>query len=214
MQLNESGLSRLHQHMQEHDCAILTAFRDDANDMTQCTENGAVPEDGENNHTRNRDLKGVLLGFNIGVTKVDGSYVEDFETTIAKEVSEASLFCVNLNDDTSFAGTIQSLGEKYCQDSVLIIPQGGKGAYLVGTNNAEFPGYGQKVDVGDVKYGQESEFMTRIRNKPMTFADKSAEESEINEAQEVVLETYRDLSRNQRMAVRAITNKFKKTVNR
>ena len=208
VQLNESGLSRLYTHMMEHDCAILTAFRGDANDMTQCTKNALAPEEGENNKTRNRDLKATLLVMKIGETKVDGSYVEDFDTPIAKEVSEASLFCVNLNDDSGFVETIKSLGEKYCQDSVLIIPKGGKGAYLVGTNNAEFPGLGQSMNVGDVKWGSDAEFMTRIRNKPMTFADKSKEWDGINEVQEVVLETYKDLSRNQRMAVMAVTNRF------
>lgn len=193
-QLNESGLSRLYQHMTEHDCAVLTAFRNDANDMTQCTQNADVPEEGENNKTRNRDLKATLLGMKIGVTKVDGSYIEDFDTPQAVEVSEDSLFCVNLKDDPNFFQTIQRLGEKYCQDSILCIPQGGKGAYLMGTNDAEFPGLGQKVSVGDAKFGGEAEFMSRVGNRPVTFAEG--------------LETYKDLSRNQRMAVMAITKKF------
>jgi hypothetical protein len=199
-QLNESGLSRVWQHMQEHDCAILTAHRSDQNDMTQCTKSALVPEEGENNKTRNRDLKGVLLGMNIGVTKVDGSYVEDFDTPIAKEVSEDSLFCVNLKDSPDFFETIHKLGERYCQDSVLCIPQGGKGAYLMGTNNAEFPGFGKKMDVGGVKMGGEAEFMSRVNNRPMTFAEGQSP---------VILETYQQLPKNQRMAVRAITNKFK-----
>ena len=94
----------------------------------------------------------------------------------------------------------QELGEKYCQDSVLCIPRGAEGAFLLGTNNAEFPGYGKKVKVGKVKYGEEAEFMTRTRDRPMTFAE--------SKNSNIKLETYRDLPRNQRMVVKAITKKF------
>ena len=201
VKLNESSLSRLYQHMEAHDCAILTAFRDDVSDMSQCTQNSDVPEEGEDNRTRNRDLKATLLGMKIGVTKVDGSYIENFDTPQAVEVSEDSLFCVNLKDDQNFFQTVQRLGEKYCQDSILCIPKGGKGAYLMGTNNAEFPGLGQQVPVGDAKFGGEAEFMSRVGNRPMTFAEGQDDEA-------VVLETYQDLPRNQRMAVMAITKKF------
>jgi hypothetical protein len=196
--LSESGLNRLHQHMSEHDCAIFTAYRGDANDMTRCADDAEAPQDGENNKTRNRDLKAHLLAIKVGVTKVDGSYIENFDTPDAIEVSEASLFCVNLKDESNFADTIVKLGEKYCQDSVLIIPMGGKGAYLVGTNQAEFPGLGETVKVGDAELGGEAEFMTKIRNKPFTF----------KEDQEFELEIYEDLSRNQRMAVKAIARTF------
>lgn len=143
------------------------------------------------NMTRNRDLKATLLGLGFGVTKVDGSYIEDFGTDIAKEVKENSLFCVNLKDDSTFIDRIVTLGEKFCQDSVLIIPRGGEGAYLVGTNNTEFPGFGNKEVVGSLSYGKESEFMTRVGNRPFTT----------NET--LNLETYKDLSKNQRMFVRS-----------
>ena len=196
--LSESGLSRLHQHMSEHDCAIFTAYRGDVDDMTQCADGAEAPEDDASNQTRNRDLKAHLLALKIGVTKVDGSYIENFDTPDAIEVSEASLFCVNLQDDSGFADTIIKLGKKYCQDSVLIIPQGGKGASLVGTNQAEFPGLDKTVSVGDAKLGGEAEFMTKIRNKPFTFA----------EDQDFELEIYENLSKNQRMAVMAIAKTF------
>ena len=73
----------------------------------------------------------------------------------------------------------------------MIIPRGGEGAYLVGTNNTEFPGFGNKEVVGSLSYGKESEFMTRVGNRPFTT----------NET--LNLETYKDLSKNQRMFVRS-----------
>ena len=50
--LNESSLSRLHQHTQEHDTAIITAHRNDPEDEAGCVE--APPETGNDNNTRNR----------------------------------------------------------------------------------------------------------------------------------------------------------------
>jgi len=199
--LKESGLSRLYKHMTEHETAILTAYRNDPGDLSMCTEGLEkiqleFQQEAESNQVRNRDLKATLLAMKYGVTKVDGSYVEDFNTPAAKEVSENSLFTVNLQDNPGFVEDIQKLGEKYCQDSVLIIPQGAKGAYLYGTNNTEFPGYGQSVSVGDAKFGEEAEFMTKVGGRPVTMGE------------EQLLEVYEDLSKNQRMAVKAIAKSF------
>jgi len=194
--LKESSLSRLYKHMIEHDTAILTAYRDDPTDISQCVKGADLPKKGETNQIRNRNLKATLLAMGYGVTKVDGSYIEDFNTPAAKEVSENSLFCANIKDDPEFVKTVQKLGEKYCQDSVLIIPKGTKNAYLYGTNNAEFPGYKQSIDVGDAKFGEEAEFMTKIGGRSVTMAE------------EQLLEVYKDLSRNQRMAVKAIAKSF------
>ena len=192
--INESGLSRVYKHIQEHDCAVITAFRGDPSDQSSCTENASMYE--ADNMTRNRDLKATLLGLGAGVTKVDGSYIEDFGTEIANEVKENSLFCVNLSDNANWVDTFAMLGEKFCQDSVMIIPRGGKGVYLLGTNNAEFPGFGKTEVVGDVSFGKESEFMTKVGGRPFTTSES------------LKLETYRDLSRNQRMFVRSVQKRI------
>ena len=100
--LNESSLSRVYSFIASTDTAILTAFRNDPGDMSKCTD-GAVPspeqanprDEGEAalrgailgaNKLRNRDLKATLLSLNYGVTKVKGSYIEDFDTSSAVEV--------------------------------------------------------------------------------------------------------------------------------
>lgn len=192
--LVESSLSRVYQHTQEHDTAILTGFRGDPTDTSKCAEE----EIGETkkgkkkqaNLLRNRNLKAALLAAGYGVTKVDGSYIEDFDTPEAMEVSEDSFFVVNLKDIPDFFSDVESLGRKFCQDSVLMIPQGGKGAYLLGTNNSEFPGLGEKISVGDLKMGEEAEFMTRVGGRPFTATEG--------------LQTYKDLSRNERLAVKKI----------
>lgn len=189
--LVEGGLSRVYKHINEHDSAILTGFRADPSDTSKCAlEELSGPQ---TNLERNRNIKAFLLSRDYGVTKVDGSYVEDFETPEAIEVKEASLFVVNLHDNPNFKRDIIELGKKYCQDSVLFIPHGGKGAYLFGTNASEFPGFGKTIEVGNLKFGDEAEFMTRVKGKPFTVSEN-----------ELILETYDKLSRNERMVVRTI----------
>ena len=63
--VNESGLSRIYKHIEEHDCVIITAFRDDANESDDCREKAEI---GGDNMERNRDLKATLLGLGYGVT--------------------------------------------------------------------------------------------------------------------------------------------------
>jgi len=142
----------------------------------------------------------LLLRKGHGVTKVDGTWIEDNGMPSAKEQQEKSLFCVNLKDDPSFVNTILEMGERYCQDAVLIIPKGGEGVYLIGTNNSEFPGYGTKVDQGTIKYGdEEPEFKTRIGGRPFSAVTED-------------LETYKSLSHWGRMAVTGIEAKYQKKI--
>ena len=197
--LRESGLSRVLQHIEAHDCAILTAFRNDPKDMSKCAKGSVDDNDQEGNtralnKRRNRDLKAMLLGFDYGVTAVDGSYIENFEQPDQIEVKEDSFFVVNLNDDPDFVSNVQEMAEKFCQDSVIIIPQGGEAAYLYGTNESDFPGYGEKVEVGGLKMGKEAEFMTRVNKRPFTFSEG--------------LETYGKLSRLEKMVVKTIRKKL------
>ena len=47
--------------------------------------------------------------------------------------------------------------------------KGGKGAYLLGTNNSSFPGFGQRSETGEFAGGEEGEFMTRVGDRPLVF---------------------------------------------
>lgn len=189
--INESGLARIWQHIQNHDCAILTAFR---GSMENCAapDSGMDPRSGSvtkaDNLRANKTLKATLLRKGYGVTSVDGAYIENFNSEAAREVKENSFFVANLNDDPEFMETMRRLGEAFCQDAVLLIPAGGQGAALHGTNHADFPGYGEKVPVGDFKGGEETEFLTRVGGRAFVF------------------ETYADLPRLQRMACARIAD--------
>jgi len=197
--LNESSLSRLHKHISEHDTAIITAFRNNPADASDCSGEASAPSDEQDalkiNKERNRELKATLLRKGYGVTRVDGSYIEDFgDVDKQKEVSEESFFVVNLKDAADFNSTIAELGKMFCQDSVLLIPQGGSDAYLLGTNNS-WPGLGVKEPVGGFTGGKEAEFMSRVRKRPFIF-------KEVNEQ-----EKYADLGKNAKWAVAKIAER-------
>ena len=195
--LTESSLSRIYQHITEHDTALLTAFRDDASDLSSCLE--VAVDAGLSNKERNRNLQATLLSLGYGVTAVDGSFIENYGNLDKQvEVKEDSFFVVNLNNSPDFTEAITGLGTKYCQDSVLIIPQGGDGAYLYGTNNSDFPGIESTIEVGDFFGGSEAEFMTRVRGRPIVFKEAKGEYK---------LDIYENYSRNSRMAIKAIAKR-------
>ena len=180
--ITESSLSRVYGHIVEHDSAILTAFR---NEYSR-----------KENYERNRELKAQLLSMGYGVTKVDGSYIENFETPQAIEVSEQSFFVSNRADDPAFFDSVESFGQRYEQDSVLIIPMGGKGAYLIGTREGnDFPPFGERITVGDLKMGREDEFMSKVKGRPIVFKEE--------------LDTYEKLSRNSKWAVKKMVEQVK-----
>lgn len=215
--LTESSLSRVYTHIQNHDCVIISAYRSDPFDNTKCTDSSmkvdaiAVDSEGrprkkiEINRMRSSELKAILLDDGYQVTEVLGSYIENFETPQQVEVKERSLFVVNSRQQPDFLAQLAKLGEAYCQDSILFIPKGGKQAFLLGTNNSEFPGLGNKLEVGDLKAGEEQQFMTRVGDRPFTFKE--------NDNQELQLESFAKLSRMEKMAVRSMAKNARKLIN-
>ena len=165
--LNESSLNRIHSHIMNHDCAIITAFR---GKLENCITNDVSEKLSlSDNKSRNKGLKASLLYLRYSITKVEGSYIENYLSDIQKEVIEDSYFVVNLKDDPKFVDNIVRLGEIFCQDSVLIMEKGGKNNYLVGTNFHTFPGYGEKIEVGHFKPAIEAEFMTKVGGRPFSL---------------------------------------------
>lgn len=164
--LNESSLSRLLSKMEKHDTGTITAYRSkdydrDGNVVKEYTH--------KENQQRNRSLLAKLMNKGYLVTSVKGSYIENFGTPEAKEVGEHVFFVEDAKDTGNLKEDLIELGEEFNQDSVFYIPKGGKEATLIGTNNAEFPGYHKEVQFGSKKLGKTGEFMTRVGNKPFFF---------------------------------------------
>lgn len=173
--LYESGLSRIWEYINNNDIAIITAWR---NDLIDCK---IYKNENDKNRklvrkekkARNKELQAVLLKKRYGVTKVRGAYFDLYKSPQEKEIKEDSFFVVNLKKDSNFLKNIVYLGELYCQDSVLLKPQG-KSAYLYGTNNYNFPGYHKKIIYPKFKGGIEQEFHSRIHGRPFTFIQEAS----------------------------------------
>jgi len=158
--ISESSNNRIHNWITTQWCAMMSASRG----------NFSFKE----NLKRSHELKAVLMRKNYGVTQVKGIYVENYLKPNSKEVLEHSFLIVNLNGDPEFKNFIIELGKKYDQDSVLIIPMGGKGAYLYGTNESGYPGLNQIEDVGDFKSKDSGEFYS-FKPGGIRFAFKKQE---------------------------------------
>ena len=181
--MNESGLSRLAKHMDEHDCGTITAFRS----KEGCGGPDAAEYSLDDNKKRNRQLYANLEVLGYGVTRVDGAYIENFGTKDAKEVKEDVYFVVDLKDKGTLKNDLMRLGEKYMQDSILFIPKGGKGSMLIGTNNCEnsYPGYHNTQTYNDRNMGKGGEFMTKVKGRPFVFEDTMLEQTGVYNYYEV-----------------------------
>jgi len=155
--LTESGLSRIHSKMEMNHVGAISGFR------------------GERTHAENmavhRALRAKLVSMGYDVTEVVGSYVENYDTPEANEVKEQSLFvtCRSGQECDNLEADLVALGQKYNQDSILFKPAG-ESAYLVGTSQtAEWPPFGEKVNVGKPAMGKLAQFMSRVKNRPFVF---------------------------------------------
>lgn len=185
----ESNLNRVTNWIKEYECAELTAWRTQYKDITDGTFEpthisyqrqvgrgqkviGKKMEQGENFSTEekkyyNRELKASLLRLRYGVTNVRGSYKECGQN----ESQEESFLVVNLNNDPNFKNNIFKLSEYYNQDSFLYSPKDSDESYLIGTNNASFPGFGNEIPNGKFHSNVQSLFMSRIGNRGFCFTN-------------------------------------------
>jgi hypothetical protein len=170
--LNESSLSRLRKHMQEHDSGTITAFR------------GKFTK--KENEDRNYRLRAKLHDKRYDITSVKGSCIENYGSPNAEEVGEDVFFVVDSNDTGNLEKDLRELGSKYCQDFIMIIPKGGTTGIMWGTSKPEcesknpYPKYGEKEVLPNAVWGKEGQFMTKVRGRPFIFKE-SYEEGDIVE---------------------------------
>lgn len=162
--ISESSLSRLHSKMQEYSCGAITAYR---GEFTK-----------RENQQRNRSLLASLMAKGYSVTAVRGSYIENYGSEDAREVSEHTFWVCSKeqgDDGGQLERDLIELGHKFDQDSILAKPYGEK-ASLVGTSDREnaFPKKGERFTVGSFKGGKAAEFMSRVNDREFTFEEFSA----------------------------------------
>ena len=171
--INESSLSRVWRHSNEHDCGALTAFR-----FAGACGNGE-PYTNKENAQRNKSLLAKLKSKGYGVTKLHGRYPEGGVTK-----KEISYFVVNLQDNVHFEKDLRKLGEQFEQDSILYIPMGalankeGSRAILIGTNHCanNWLSYGNTMAFEKGRLGVSSPIYTSMVNgRPFIFEEVGEE---------------------------------------
>jgi hypothetical protein len=178
--LQESGLNRVRDKIQNHAAGIVTAFRND--------------KSYKENMLNNKKILAYLQSKRYSITTVLGTFIEDFidddkreeilarrgggdaYNPVEKHVNERSFFVVNDkvegDDDGELAKDLYKMGKAFNQDSVLIIPAGGIGVYLWGTSDGEdaYPGLDVKQTVGEGKFGKHSgPFLSKVKGRDFAF---------------------------------------------
>lgn len=157
-EINESSLSRIWRHVQNHTAGAISGYRG---------ENSK-----EQNQSNNRDIKAFLTTKGYSVTAVSGNYIENFGSENQREVKEPSFFVVDIKDSGNLERDLVALGRRFDQDSVLIVPKGGEGAYLFGTSQRSdaYPNYNTKELVGNSRFGKVAgQYLSRIRGRQFAF---------------------------------------------
>ena len=169
--INESSLSRLWRHNEEHDCGAMTAFRS-ARDCGQ-----GDPYTTKENEARNKSLLAKLKSRGYGVTKLKGYYPEG-----DRNVKEESFFVVDLKDTGNLLKDLKLFGKEFEQDSILFISMGSiKGednAFLIGTNHCEnnWLRYDQKEIFNKGRIGYNSPIYTSyVNGRPFIFEEYDRE---------------------------------------
>lgn len=152
--------------------ACLSAFRYSYCNATELTlddrptsESGPYRYTEDDNWRRSRDLRDELLRLGYDVTEIEGTtYTENEGTTDATEVRETTLVVININDDDDFYGNIFRLSELYNQDCFLYKEKNSSRRYIIGTNLAKYPGYGNKVETKWVHENITRGFHAKLEN--------------------------------------------------
>jgi len=191
--INEAAsksLNRVLDHFQNNSFSIISASR------------GLYGK--EENDTRTQNLISDVRGSGFGFVKMKGRYVEGYGTEGEKTpVQEDVLFIaskpmkvntettsqeekkhndeVNAKWNQEFKQKMIALGNKYDQESIVFKPYEEEKAYLIGTTDVDengkkvWPGYGNMVEVGDVKLGKAGIFHTMLWKNKRTFTFESVE---------------------------------------
>lgn len=170
--LTEASLNKVREYIAQNATGAITGFR------------------GENtfevNKKLNRQILAYLLGKGYTVFKVKGSYIENYKTDKAKEVSEDSFFVVNANvmgdDNGKLEEDLVKLGQAYHQDSILSIPFN-QPARLIGTSRdpEAFIPFGGHEPVGKPVFGKASgQFFSRVGGRKFAFETHITEPDTIN----------------------------------
>lgn len=130
-----ASLSRARHWLTTVNCATITAWRRGRNRET--------------NDSLNRELQRQLRAFQYGVIKLKGYYQEYGQ----EAGTENSYLTFDLHEDPDFYHHLRFLSESYDQDSFLFKAADSDIAYLIGTNDNFIRNYGERIELGRLKFG-------------------------------------------------------------
>jgi len=163
-ELNETSLSRVWRQTQKFDSGTITAYRG----ARDCGE--GKPYTKEENKKRNSILRSKLLNLGYSLTKVKGTYIENYGSDNEKPVKEESFLVVDVNNSGKLKKDLMKLGEEFEQDSITYSKPSGE-YYLIGTNKCPngYPGYHKEIKLGKSMFGKKGEFYSRVNKRPFVF---------------------------------------------
>ena len=162
--INESSLSRVWQQTQEHDSGTITAYRS----ARDCGE--GKPYTKQENKKRNEILRSKLLNLGYGITKIKGTYIENYGSDNEIHVKEESYLVIDIKNSKKLKRDLMRLGEEFEQDSITYSKPSGE-YYLIGTNKCPngYPGYHREEKLGKSMFGKSGEFYSRVNGRPFVF---------------------------------------------
>jgi len=150
--LEESSLSRIHQHTQDRNIGMITSNRD-----------GKSPEQSV---ADNRELEKSIKAAGHGYIHVKGRYIEGYGTPNAVTKDEHSYLVMGKkgNDNGELKSFLTKQGEKWDQDLVFHKPHDSKIGSLHGTSDRAdaFPKKGVQHDVGEFHANRTGEFHSKL----------------------------------------------------
>lgn len=169
--LNESSLSRIYNHYTKHDSGTISAFRS----ARDCGMGEKYTK--SENMQRSSQLKSKLLTMGYSVSRINGVYIENYNTPNEIPVNEVSYLVVDINDTGNLKNDLIKLGKYFDQDSITFSNPSGE-YYLISSNNCEqgYPGNGQigvEIKLGKPMFGKSGEFHSKINGRPFIFQSLS-----------------------------------------
>jgi hypothetical protein len=165
--LKESSLSRIYSQVIKHNSGTISAFR-----SAKDCNNGDIYTTKENKDN-SAILKAKLLKKGYGVTKIKGTYIENYKSDNEIEVQEDSYMVIDLSDKGTLKKDLIELGTLFEQDSITYQEKDGN-YYLISTNECPegYPGFGKigkELKLGKTIYGKKGEFHSKINGRPFVF---------------------------------------------
>ncbi len=177
--LNETSLSRLIQFTDKYSICFITAFKGPIwiRDNYESDKRLSPREVAKINRDRNNNLLRDIKGYGYNSFKVDGRYenqerkekVSDLDNTSLYTDKEESFGVINTDSSESgmemFINNMKELGNKYDQESILIIHEQSREGTFYYLDASNTPG---KVEsAGKMHFGNDYPFKSLIDGRPM-----------------------------------------------